>query len=153
MADAVPVFSSETEALAMIKSAMSYLYAANAAQVPADTQAYVLKGLEQVHAIQTVTRASYLSAFTAGQGHVSDADYSPRTWLVHKTGITRGAAAGHVGWARRVAAHPELGKALAAGEISESCGRTIAGWSDRLPEDCRLAADAILLGAARSGMT
>jgi Domain of unknown function (DUF222) len=152
MTDVAPVFSSETEALAIIKSAMSYLYAANAAQVPADTQACVLKGLEQVHAIQTVTRASYLNAFTSAQGHVSDADYSPRTWLMHKTGITRGAAAGHVGWARRITAHPELGKALAAGEISESYGRTIATWTDRLPEDCRPAADAILLGAARSGM-
>jgi hypothetical protein len=152
MTDVAPVFSSETEALAIIKSAMSYLYAANAVQVPADTQACVLKGLEQVHAIQTVTRASYLNVFMSAQGHVGDADYGPRAWLMHKTGITRGAAAGHVGWARRVAVHPELGKALAAGEVSEFYGRMIATWTDRLPEDCRPAADAILLGAARSGM-
>ena len=149
---AAPVFSSETEALAIIKSAMSYLYEANAAQAPAETQAYVLTGLEQIDAIKTAARASYLNAFTSAQGHVSDADYSPRTWLMRKTGITRGAAAGHVGWSRRIVAHPELGKALAAWEISESYGRTIASWTDKLPEDCRPAADAILLGAARSGM-
>jgi hypothetical protein len=42
--------------------------------------------------------------------------------------------------------------ALAAGELSESYGRTICQWTDRLPEDCREAADAILLSAATAGM-
>ncbi len=41
---------------------------------------------------------------------------------------------------------------LAAGEISESVARTICGWTDRLPGECREAADEILLRAARSGM-
>ena len=34
---------------------------------------------------------------------------------------------------------------------SRSPGRS-AGWTDKLPEDCREAADTILAGAARSGM-
>ena len=41
---------------------------------------------------------------------------------------------------------------LAAGEMSESYARTICAWTDKLPEDCRPAADAILLGAAGAGM-
>ena len=41
---------------------------------------------------------------------------------------------------------------LAAGEMSESYARTICGWTDKLPEDCRRDADEILLGAARAGM-
>ncbi len=42
--------------------------------------------------------------------------------------------------------------ALAEGAVlSESMARTICGWTDRLPEDCRQAADAILIGAARAG--
>jgi hypothetical protein len=36
--------------------------------------------------------------------------------------------------------------------LSESYGRTICQWTDKLPEDCRPAADAILLSAARAGM-
>ena len=35
--------------------------------------------------------------------------------------------------------------------MSESVARTICAWTDRLPEDCRPAADAILLTAARAG--
>ena len=42
--------------------------------------------------------------------------------------------------------------ALAAGKLSESYGRTICQWTDKLPEDCRPAADAILLAAAEAGM-
>ena len=36
--------------------------------------------------------------------------------------------------------------------ISESVARTICAWTDRLPRDCREAADAILVAAARAGM-
>jgi Domain of unknown function (DUF222) len=37
------------------------------------------------------------------------------------------------------------------GAISESFARTLCQWSDKLPDDCRDAADTILVGAARSG--
>ena len=40
---------------------------------------------------------------------------------------------------------------LAAGEMTESFARTICTWTDKLPEDCREDADAILLGAAEGG--
>jgi hypothetical protein len=36
--------------------------------------------------------------------------------------------------------------------MSESYGQTICQWTDKLPEDCRPAADAILLSAAKAGM-
>jgi uncharacterized protein DUF222 len=35
--------------------------------------------------------------------------------------------------------------------VSESYARTICQWSDKLPEDCRPAADAILIAAAKAG--
>ena len=41
--------------------------------------------------------------------------------------------------------------ALAEGALSESCARTICEWSDKLPPDCRDAADAILVAAAQGG--
>src|SRR6201989_3011345 len=71
---------------------------------------------------------------------------------MHKTRISQGAAASHTAWARRAAAHPAVVAALATGELSESYGRTICQWTDKLPEDCREAADAILLSAAKAGM-
>ncbi|HEX2823664.1 MAG TPA: DUF222 domain-containing protein [Streptosporangiaceae bacterium] len=86
------------------------------------------------------------------QGYCEDAAYSPRSWLVHQTRVTRGAASGHLAWVRRARAHPRISAAMAAGELSESWARLICGWTDLLPEDCRDNADAILAGAARGGL-
>jgi hypothetical protein len=92
-----------------------------------------------------------LTAFTAAQGYSADADYSPRSWLIHRTRITRGAAAGYLGWARRAGAHPRVIAVLAGGVISESFARKICEWSDKLPAGCRDAADGILVAAAEEG--
>ena len=109
-------------------------------------------GLAQLDAIETAARASILAAFTSGQGYSADADYSARAWLINKTRVTKGAASGHLGWVRRAAAHPQVVAALAEGQIlSESVARRICQWTDKLPEDCRLAADAILIVAAKAG--
>ena len=147
-----PAPASVSEAIEMMHAGLGYLAAADAAQLGAETQARCLRALEQAAAVGTAARASVLAAFTAAQGYSADADYSPRAWLMHKTGVTRGAAAGHMAWARRLAAHPLVVAALAEREMSESFGRAICGWTDKLPADCRPAADAILVTAARAGM-
>ena len=143
--------ASASEAMEMMHAGLGYLAAADATAMAAETQARCLQMLEQAHSMGTAARASILAAFTAGQGYSADADYSPRAWLVNRTRVTRGAAVAYTAWARRAAAHPEVAAALAAGEISESFARTICLWTDRLPEDCRPDADAILLGAAKGG--
>ena len=144
--------SSTAEALEMLRAAMGYLAAADATAMAAEEQARCLRVLEQATAVGTAARTSVLSAFTAGQGYCADADYSPRAWLIHKTGVTRAAAVSYTAWARRAAEHPRVFAALGAGELSESVARTICTWTGRLPEDCRPAADAILLSAATAGM-
>ena len=97
---AVPAFASADEALTVLESALGYLAAADATELPAQVQARSLQVLERADAIATAARSSILAAFTAGQGYCADADYSPRMWLITKTRITAGAAAGHLGWAR-----------------------------------------------------
>jgi hypothetical protein len=144
--------ASASEALAMVRAGLAYLAAADATQMAAAEQARCLRGLEQADAVATAARTSVLAAFAAGQGYAADGAYSPRAWLIHQTNITAGAAAGHTAWVRRAAAHPQVTAALAAGEISESVARAICGWTDKLPEDCRPAADEILLSAALSGL-
>jgi hypothetical protein len=144
--------ASTSEALGMLTSAMSYLAAADPSQLAAAEQAQCLTALEQLDAMETAARASILAAFTAGQGYCQDADYSPRSWLIHQTRVTKGTAAGHAGWARRARTHPRVLAALAAGDLSESYARMICGWTDRLPSDCRDNADAILVSAAQMGM-
>jgi hypothetical protein len=143
---------SAREALGMLQSAMGYLTDADATAMAAETQAHCLQVLEQVTSMGTAARAAILGAFTSTQGYCADADYSPRSWLVNRTRITRGAAAGYASWARRAAAHPRVAGALAAGEMSESFARTVCAWTDKLPGDCRDDADAILVTAAQAGM-
>src|ERR1700754_9470 len=111
------------EALDMVRAGLGYLAAADAAQLAAVTQAECLRELEQDAAALTAARAGMLAAFTAGQGHAGDGDYSAVSWLIHRTGITRGAAVGHAAWAKRAATHPRVIAALAAGQVSESAGR------------------------------
>ena len=147
-----PAFASVSEAMDMARAALGYLAAADAVQLPSETLAEALRGLERTDAISTAARAVFLSAFTAGQGYSADADYSARAWLMHKTRISRGAAASHTAWANRAADHPAVVAALATGELSESYGRAICQFTDKLPENCREAADAILLSAATAGM-
>ena len=146
----IPAFGSTREALGMFRAVMGYL-SADAAGMAAEAQAECLLALEEMDAVKTAARAKILGAFTAAQGYAADADYSPRSWLIHRTRITGGAAAGHLAWARRAAAHPRVAAALADGEISESYARKICEWGDKLPRDCRDAADAILLAAAAAG--
>ena len=145
--------ANSAEAIKMLRVAMGFLHA-NATEMVTEEQAQCLQALEQVDSMSTATRASVLHSFISGRGYCADADYSPRSWLIHRTRITKGAATAHTAWARRAAAHPLVAAALAEGHVlSESYGRKLCAWTDKLPEDCRDAADAILVAAARAGQT
>jgi hypothetical protein len=144
--------ASTGEALGMLTSAMRYLATAPATQMPAEVQARCLITLEQLDAMGTAARARILAAFTAAQGYCHDGDYSPRSWLIHKTRVTKATAVGHGGWSRRAETHPRIITALADGDLSRSYARAICTWTDKLPQDCRDDADAILVSAAQLGM-
>lgn len=139
------------DALIMLEQALGYLAAADAAELTTSEQADSLRALERAGARHAAARARMLSAFTAGNGCQDDGHGSARAWLRWQTRITRAAAAGAVGSARRLAAHTVIAGALAEGELSESWARQICAWTERLPEDTRRDADAILVQAARSG--
>jgi hypothetical protein len=139
------------EALAMLDRALAMLTAADAALLPAEVQARALRALERAEARHTAARARMLAAFSAQGGYEDDGHGSARVWLRWQTRVTKGAAAGAVGWMRRLAAHPVIALALADGEISASWARAICGWSERLPADKRDDADQILAGAAAQG--
>jgi hypothetical protein len=144
--------ASADEAMAMVHAGLGYLANADATQLSSGEQARLLRQLEQGDAVSTAARAAVLGAFTAAQGYAADAAYNARAWLIHQTGITRGAAAGHVAWARRAAGHPRVAAALAARQVSESYARLICQWTDKLPGGSRDAAEEILLAAAGQGL-
>ena len=148
----VPAPASTAEAMDMVLAGLGYLAAADPTVLAAQAQAECLQMLEQAAAIATAARARILAAFTAGQGYAADADYSPTSWLIHRTKVTKAAARAHLGWASRAAAHPQVVAALAEGTVlSESMAGLICGWTGKLPESCRDAADGILVAAARAG--
>ena len=140
------------EALDMVRAGLGYLAAADATQLAAATQAECLRELERAGAVATAARAAVLAGFTAGQGYAGDAEYGAVSWLIHRTGITRGAAVGHAAWAGRTRTHPKVVAALAAGQVSESVGRLICLWTNRLPEKFRDESDELLLAAAAGGL-
>ncbi len=148
----IPAPASTAEAMDMVLTGLSYLAAGDPAALAAEAQAECLQAFEQADAISAAARARILAAFTAGQGYSDDADYSPTSWLIHRTRVTKGAARGHLGWARRAATHPQVVAALAEGTVlAESMARALCGWTDQLPAGCREAADGILVAAARAG--
>ncbi len=138
-------------ALSAISAGLSYLNAADAASLTDAEQADCLRTLERAAAMHTAARARVLAAFHARGGCENDGHPSTRTWLKWQTRITGGAAAGAIGWMRRLSDHPAVGAALAGAEISESWARQICEWTGKLPDEHRGAADAILLGAAAGG--
>src|SRR5271156_4693221 len=124
------------DAVEMFLDGLGYLAALDPTALTAETQARCLQALEQGGAMSTAARARILAAFTAGRGYCDDADYSPTSWLIHRTRITKGAARGYLGWARRAVAHPTVVAALAEGTVlSESMARAVCGWTDKLPAD------------------
>ena len=144
--------ASTSEALAMVRAGLGFLAAADWTQLPAEAQAQCLITLERADAVGTAARARALAAFIACQGYCADGDYGARSWLMHQTRVTKGTAAGHIGWSRRTDTHPRIIDALAAEKFSASYARTISFWTDKLPADCRDSADAILVSAAQMGM-
>jgi Domain of unknown function (DUF222)/HNH endonuclease len=138
-------------ALAMLDRALDTLNAADAASLPTVTQARALRALGRAESKHTAARARMLTAFAAQHGYEDDGHGSARAWVGWQTRITKAAAVGAVGWMRRLAAHPVIADALAAGDVSPSWARAICDWSDRLPEATRRDADQILIGAAAGG--
>src|SRR5690349_23909423 len=147
-----PAFASLSEAMDMVRAGLAFVAAADAAELSAEEQAEILRGLERAHSAATAARTSVLGAFTAGKGYAAEADYSARSWLMHQTGITRGASVFHTARVRRAARHPRLHAALAAEEVSESYARVLGTWTDKLPADQRDEADEVLAREAAAGM-
>jgi Domain of unknown function (DUF222)/HNH endonuclease len=149
---AIPAPASTSEAMDMVLAGLRCLAVTDPDTLASQAQANCLQTLEHADAISTAARARILSAFATGQGYADDADYNAKTWLIHRTRVTEGVARGHVGWSRRVVTHPQILAALAEGTVlTESMARTICRWTDKLPEECRPPADAILITAARAG--
>ena len=134
----------------MARTGLAWLARMDAAGLTSVEQADCLRALEATEAAHTAARARVLAAFHAGDGFREDGHGSAKTWLRWQTRITQNAAATALAWMRRLAAHPAVADALAAGGISPSWARQVCAWTDLLLAH-RADADAILLAAAADG--
>jgi len=145
--------ASTGQALAALDKALAFLATTDATALTAAEQADCLRGLQRADSVRIAAQAAMLEAFSEGCGHQADGHGTARSWLRWQTRVTGSAASAAMAWTRRLAAHPRVRDALAAGTLSESWARQICDWSDLLPTSARDAADAILLAAAAAGAT
>ena len=129
--------ASAGDALASASAALGWLAAADATGLTTAEQADALRALERLTAQLTAARSVVLAAFTASRGFEDDGAGSPVSWLRWQTRVTAAAAAASAGWMRDLAAHPQIAAALAAGDLSVSWARQLAGWTGRLPTEHR----------------
>jgi hypothetical protein len=146
-----PVFASVSEAMDMVRAGLAFVAAADATELSTEEQAECLWNLERANSAATAARTCVLGTFTTGKGYSADADYSPRAWLIHQTGVTPGTAVSYTTWVKWAARHPEIFTAMASGDISESYARKLCSWTDKLPADQRDEADKLLAEEGRAG--
>jgi len=146
-----PAFASVSEAMDMVRAGLAFVASVDATELSTEEQAECLQNLERANSTASAARTCMLGTFTAGKGYSADADYSPRAWLIHQTGVTPGTAVSYTTWVKWAARHPEIFTAMASGDVSESCARKLCTWTDKLPADQRDEADKILAGEARAG--
>jgi hypothetical protein len=144
-------FASADVAMDAAEAAFDYLAQLEVASLPSVTQARLLRGLERAESRHTAVRARVLSVFNAQCGYRDDGHGGPHSWLSWQTQVSARAASGAMAWVRRLAAHPVVGEALAAGTVSASFARKICEWAGMLPEAFRDAGAQILLDAAAAG--
>jgi Domain of unknown function (DUF222) len=142
---------SAVQALAWVRTGLDFLAAADASGLTAAERAELLRGLAAAESVQLAATARVLSAFDSAEDYAADGHGGSRTWLCWQTRSTRIAAAAAMAWSRRLAAHPRVAAALAAGSISVSYARRVCEWTDELPAEVRAAAEDILVQAAVRG--
>jgi hypothetical protein len=146
-----PVFASVSEAMDMVRAGLAFVASVDATELSTEEQAECLQNLERANSTASAARTCVLGTFTVGKGYSADADYSPRAWLIHQTGVTPGAAVSYTTWVKWAARHPEIFMAMASGDVSESHARVLCTWTDKLPAGKRDEADKILADEARAG--
>ena len=151
--DPAPWFASTGEAVRVMQDAARYLAGASYQDLPAQTLADVLAGMERVDAAQAAIRGRAGQVFTGTRAHIDFGQRSLGVWYKNETKVTWPAATAHKAWAKRQAEHPVVMAALAETTvISESWARTVTGWTSQLPEEFTDQADTFLVQAARDGV-
>src|SRR5580704_12239590 len=95
-ASAPPVasFASVDEAMDLVRAGLGYIAQADAASLPAVTQARLLREYERAQSQHTAGRARVLTAFTVQGAYADDGHGGSHPWLAWQTQVTDKAAGG-----------------------------------------------------------
>ena len=140
------------EAMKMLGSVMGFIADADAAAMPAEALADVLRSMEQADAVEAAARARFLAAFDAQDAHLADGQRSTRTWLVNSVRVTKGQAREYKAIQALARDHAPLLAGLRDGYvITKSVALQLARWTRVIAEEYRDEAEEILVTAARGG--
>ena len=144
--------SSAADALAAVRAGLDWLAAADATDLTGAERSDCLRGLAAAESVHLAATSRILRAFDTAEDYAADGQGGPRAWLAWQARMTRSAAGAAMAWARRLAARPQVGGALAVGQLSPSYARRVCDWLDELPTSVQEAAEEILVAAAVAGM-
>ncbi|WP_300612660.1 HNH endonuclease signature motif containing protein [Trebonia sp.] len=142
---------SVAEALRLLGAGLDFLNSPAGDELAAASLGDVLVSLGGLRAKFAAAHAAFLRRFDAAGAHDADGYGTPASWLAARTQMTRKDAKAAVRQMRRLSAHPGVAGAMAAGQVSESCGLQITELTRKLPEELRAQTGTILLDAAAAG--
>jgi hypothetical protein len=151
---AVPASASAGDALALVESLLGGLAGEDdVAGLPSEVVAERLRALERIDAISAAIRGRHLEVCDAQDGHLADGQRTARSWLVHRTRVTRRQAAEYKEEQLLAQAHPMLHAALAEGWVlSKSEALQLAKWTRATPAEYRAEPEDLVVTAARARM-
>src|SRR5215469_4675990 len=106
-------FASAADALAAVSAGLSHLAGLDMTSLTTAEQAECLRALGRAEARAVAARSAALAVFDSTSGFEADGAAGAWAWLRWQTRTTPAAAAGAVGWMRRLRAHPKVATALA----------------------------------------
>jgi Domain of unknown function (DUF222) len=142
---------SVAEAVRAAGACLDYLNSPAADELAIAAMGDVLVSLGELQAKFAAAHAAFLRRFDAADAHDADGYGTSASWLAARTQMTRKDAKAAVRQMRRLSEHRDIAGAMAAGQISESCGREITELTRKLPEGLRDETGKILLEAAAAG--
>jgi Domain of unknown function (DUF222) len=145
-------FRDVAQALAAAHAAAAYLNSPPAGDLEGRARGEALEHLGAITSLLGAATNGILRRFDADYDHDTDGYATAAAWLAAKTHLGRKDAKAAVRQMRLLARHPLLDAATAAGAVTVSWAREIAGWTGRIDdEELQADADQILVDAATAG--
>jgi hypothetical protein len=145
-------FASVADALRVGRALGAYLNSPAAAGLDGPARGEALEALGAITSLFGAATNGILRRFDAADDHDADGYATAAAWLAARTHLGRKEAKAAVRQMRLLGRHPHLDAATAAGAVTVSWAKEIAGWTGRIDhQELQQEADQILIDAAAAG--